>query len=361
MDSGEPFLRLSPRSQSRWASLSLVFIWLALTVGCVSDDSSGTPSASPPPRTTDPIQVTVDRLDLERYKAAIRELGQFGDRRQSTPRNGAALDWLEVQLRSYGYASVERHTYGDQGAPYQNIYATKVGTSVPQEMYIVSAHLDGLGGGEAADDDASGCAVVLELARVLAATDVATTRSVRFVFWNNEEEGRWRGSRSYVRERGPLQGIEDPPGSGQYPEPAWLGLIQHDMVLFDHGLPPRDNQRQDADLNIEYQIESALAAESVHLARQLQVANQDYSDYPASIGSHMSATDSRWFQDRVAAVSIRENERNSEIDQGANPHWHQESDIYNTYNDADFRLGLSAAQTTLGLIGRLVEVILVEP
>ena len=58
--------------------------------------------------------------------------------------------------------------------PLENIYATKIGTTIPGEMYIVSAHMDGRGGGEAADDDGSGCAVVLELARVLGMPDVQT-------------------------------------------------------------------------------------------------------------------------------------------------------------------------------------------
>ena len=330
-------------------------------VGCADESVSGTSPAQLPAGARDPVQVVVDRLDFQRYKAAIRGLTQFGDRRQGTPRNSAALDWLEAQLLSYGYTNVERHTYSDQGTPYQNIYATKVGTTVPQEMYLVSAHLDGLGGGEAADDDASGCAVVLELARVVGAPDVATTRSIRFVFWNNEEEGFWRGSRSYVRERASLQGIETPPGSGLYPEPTWLGIIQHDMVLFDHGLPPERDQIMGADLDIEYQAESTMAAESEALASRLQAANQVYAGYPASIGTNMSSTDSRWFKDHVASVSIRENERISEIGQRANPHWHRESDTYRTYSQADLRLGFGAAQTTLGAIGQLVEVRLVAP
>ena len=49
-----------------------------------------------------------------------------------------------------------------------SIYATKVGTRFPDQMYIVSAHLDGRGGGGAANDDASGCSLVLEAARALA-------------------------------------------------------------------------------------------------------------------------------------------------------------------------------------------------
>src|SRR5689334_22440203 len=44
----------------------------------------------------------VARLDLEKYKATIKGLTQFGDRRQGTDRNRAAVDWIEAQLKSYG-------------------------------------------------------------------------------------------------------------------------------------------------------------------------------------------------------------------------------------------------------------------
>ena len=40
--------------------------------------------------------------DLERYKATIKGLTQFGDRRQGTERNREAVDWIEAQLKSYG-------------------------------------------------------------------------------------------------------------------------------------------------------------------------------------------------------------------------------------------------------------------
>jgi len=50
----------------------------------------------------DPIRTLVGRLDLERYKATIKGLTQFGDRRQGTDRNRAAVDWIEAQLKSYG-------------------------------------------------------------------------------------------------------------------------------------------------------------------------------------------------------------------------------------------------------------------
>ena len=50
----------------------------------------------------DPIKTLVERLDLEKYKATVKGLTQFGDRRQGTDRNRAAVDWIEAQLKSYG-------------------------------------------------------------------------------------------------------------------------------------------------------------------------------------------------------------------------------------------------------------------
>src|SRR5438034_2139868 len=59
----------------------------------------------------DPIARLVARLDLERYKATIKGLTQFGDRRQGTARNRAAVDWIEAQLKSYGCGNTERIRY----------------------------------------------------------------------------------------------------------------------------------------------------------------------------------------------------------------------------------------------------------
>src|SRR5712692_2021049 len=71
------------------------------------------PQASAPsaPAPQDPIKTLVGRLGLETYKATIKGLTQFGDRRQGTARNRAALDWIEAQLESYGCTNTERITY----------------------------------------------------------------------------------------------------------------------------------------------------------------------------------------------------------------------------------------------------------
>jgi hypothetical protein len=367
----------------------------------------------------DPVAQLVARLDLERYKTTIKSLTQFGDRRQGTPRSRAANEWIHAQLARVGCSGVGRIAYRYAPEPYvdpplgmagsaprvigggrlrgarvpmranndplaqanlalrelnseptapgprDEVYCTKVGSTRPDEMYIVSAHMDGQGWGEGANDNASGVALVLELARLFAAADVRTERSIRFVLWNNEETD-YGGSRAYIEQRRALQGKEDPPGSGRYPEPKWLGMIQHDMLLFDHGMPRADGtispeQRPEADINVEFQSASRFAQESQALAWAFFAANEIYAtDYPVTVGHHMASTDSEMFMDVVPSISVRDNERGVQIGAGWNPHWHQASDVYTSYTDKDFRLGLNAAQTTLGAIGRLVGATLLQ-
>ncbi|WP_457354960.1 M28 family metallopeptidase [Roseateles sp. P5_D6] len=383
----------------------------------------------------DPVATLVKHLELEKYKATIKGLTQFGDRRQGTARNRAALDWIEAQLKSYGCTNTERLQYqftepakrtpaaprgplaggpaGQGGstlfgkrAPIgvntdplaqpderlrklnaeptpegtslrENVYCTKVGTTRPDEMYIVGAHMDGIGWGEAANDNGSGTALVMELARIFSLPGVTTERSIRFVLWNNEETGL-NGAYAYVEQRKGLQGIESPKGSGLYPEPKWLGMIQHDMMMFDHGMPvpkldaagkpvldakgqpvyaPPKEQRAEADVNIEYQSTSKHADGAAKLAWHFRAANDKYAtNYPAAVGFHMTNTDSTPFMDEVPAISLRENERGQQIGAGWNPHWHQPTDLFVNYSDKDFLLGLNAAQTTLAAVAQLTGV-----
>ena len=169
-------------SNPKWSMI----LPMRLTVGTLI---LGAGLAQTPASPADPVRTLVGRLQLAEYKAHIKGLTQFGDRMQGTQRNRDAIDWLEKELRSYGYTNVVRQRFMSASGPLENISATKVGATIPGEMYIVSAHMDGRGGGEAADDDGSGCSLVLELARVLGRPEVQTERSLRFAFWNNEEFG----------------------------------------------------------------------------------------------------------------------------------------------------------------------------
>ena len=374
---------------------------------------------APAVKTPDPVADLVGRLELSKYKATIKGLTQFGDRRQGTDRNRAAVDWIEAQLKSYGCSNIERIKYDYTPTPRpapaagaaprtraaadpsvgpggshkrgvigtdsvnddpmkqpdeklralnmqpstpgerEEVYCTKVGATHPEEMYIVGGHMDGIGWGEAANDDGSGTALVMELARIFSSPDVVTDRSIRFALWNNEETGT-NGARAYVTQRKDLQGIESPAGSGKYPEPKWLGMIQHDMMMFDHGMPKPDGtmskvQRPEADINIEYQVTSKFADQAMKLAEKFDLADDKYAtDYPATIGPHMTNTDSGPFMDYTPSISLREVERGSQMGAGWDPQHHQVTDVYSFYSDADFRLGLNSAQTTLGAVGTMV-------
>jgi hypothetical protein len=238
------------------------------------------------------------------------------------------------------------------------VFCTKIGSTRPNEMYIVGGHMDGIGWGEAANDDGSGTALVMEMARVLHLPGVQTERSVRFALWN-DEEGGLNGSRAYVDQRRQLQGIENPPGSGRYPEPRWMGMIQHDMMMWDHGMPRWDGtvsreQRPEADVNIEFAMNSTMSLQSMQMAFFFRQANFTFAThYPANVGHRMQSTDSVPFQDYCPAISLRENERNEHIGFGWDPNWHQPTDMFHTYNDKDFMLGLNAGQTTLSAVARL--------
>ena len=167
------------------------------------------------------------------------------------------------------------------------------------------------------------------------------------------------GAYAYVEQRKDLQGIENPPGSGRYPEPRWLGMIQHDMMLWDHGAPRADgtvsrDQRSEADVNIEFQSNSDLTDESMRLAFMFKAAADKYNtDYPATVGPHMTNTDSTPFMNEVPSISLRENARGMHTGAGWNPTWHTPLDVWTTFTDDDFRLGLNAAQTTLSAIAEL--------
>jgi len=136
-------------------------------------------------------------------------------------------------------------------------------------------------------------------------------------------------------------------------------MIQHDMLLFDHGMPLPDGtiparQRPEADINIEYQVNAKLAEPAMILAHKFQLANDKYSsDYPATVGLHMTNTDSGPFMDFTPSITVREAERGAQLGQGWNPHHHQPSDLFTTYDDKDFRLGFNSEQMTLGAVAQL--------
>ncbi len=92
--------------------------------------------------------------------------------------------YIETVFKQYGYQTTQQE-YLVKQLPVRNIIAEYKGTSQPDEIIIIGAHYDSVVGSPGADDNASGVAAMLELARLM--TTVQLKRTIRFVGFVNEE------------------------------------------------------------------------------------------------------------------------------------------------------------------------------
>jgi hypothetical protein len=148
----------------------------------------------------------------------------------------AAIDYLRGELIQAGY-NVTEQTYNMQGHAVSNLEAELVGSDGSAGTVVVGAHYDSVTGTVGADDNATGVAAVLELARDLRGSKMR--RTVRFVLFVNEEPPYFQteqmGSFVYARylqhDGVPVSAMislemlgfySDAPGSQKYPAPLSL-------------------------------------------------------------------------------------------------------------------------------------------
>lgn len=91
---------------------------------------------------------------------------------------------IDAELTAYGYDS-QRLEYEVRGNKVANLEGTKKGSSRADEIIVIGAHYDSVEGSPGADDNGSGVAALLAIARAVAADHFA--RTVRFVAFVNEE------------------------------------------------------------------------------------------------------------------------------------------------------------------------------
>lgn len=108
-------------------------------------------------------------------------------------------DYIKAELSGYGY-DVSVQSYRADRGTYENILAEKKGNRAPDSIIVVGAHYDTVGGTPGADDNASGIAVLLELARLLINEPLGMT--VHFAAFVLEESpfcrSRFMGSYVYA-------------------------------------------------------------------------------------------------------------------------------------------------------------------
>ena len=159
------------------------------------------------------LRAILREIDPDRIEAIVRRLVAFGTRHtlssQDDPMRGigAARDWIFREMQTYaarsgGRMTVERQSFVQPVAPripapttITNVIATLTGSVTPERIYVVTGHYDSrvtdvmnaTADAPGADDDASGVAVVMELARVLATRRPEAT--IVFAAVAGEEQG----------------------------------------------------------------------------------------------------------------------------------------------------------------------------
>jgi hypothetical protein len=141
-----------------------------------------------------PYDSLADRISQDSIYANNRRLEQYYTRYIYSDSIYAARDWLVSKFLSYGYTDVYYDYFDYYGRMCHNVICMKEGVESPDNLIVVGAHYDSYNTetnpwyyAPGADDNGSGVATVLELARVLA--DVPLKKSVMFVAFSAEEVG----------------------------------------------------------------------------------------------------------------------------------------------------------------------------
>lgn len=235
---------LNPRSA--WFAPATAAVLTLLVLGCnrADDDLS--------------VQAVVDRVSqtqYETYQLAIENMGlglfggtayDMGVRNRDgwegpgSPGNQETRLYLRDEFTAMGLTATVQGSY-------MNVVGELTGTTTPEDIYIIGAHYDHLGGDEPGEDDrpggddnASGTAGVLEAARVLSQYRFEST--IRFIGFNAEEDSL-AGSRDYV------QSHVIPAGENI------AGMINMDMIL-----------RPGSDVEPDNLIDAEVEAQSKHPA-----------------------------------------------------------------------------------------------
>jgi hypothetical protein len=163
-----------------------------------SREADGTASAPANPA----VQAVVDRISRRTFEADLVQLAALPTRLSTSASYKTACDLVDRQLASLGYATA-RQPISVGGKPSQNVVATRRGSGgAGRGMVLVTAHLDSVNqedgpGARApgADDDASGSAGAIEIARALQAH--SGLNDLQIVLFGGEEQGLL-GSKHYV-------------------------------------------------------------------------------------------------------------------------------------------------------------------
>ncbi len=263
----------------------------------------------------------VGRVSQANYTHVHQDLlyTHLGDDRGSGPEHDLARDNILTYFQDLGLVtSLDPFSYNSQ--TYYNVVGVKAGATNPDDIYIVGAHYDSAYN-PGADDNASGTAAVMEIARVLSQYEFDNT--LAFIAFDREEQGLY-GSEAYAS------------AAAQRGDNI-LGMVNLDMIAYN---PAGANENKvllyDGDGTDQGQIISDLV--------------NAFGLY----GGGLSAVDNGWWTDRSdhapfdaegfdAALIIEHEWQN-------NPHYHQSTDAIETQNYIDYAFATDIAGAVTGYL-----------
>ncbi|MCO4744899.1 MAG: M28 family peptidase [Proteobacteria bacterium] len=259
--------------------------------------SSGTLTPDDHPDEAPPDVNPVDLVSTTSYERSMEELlyTHLGENRGFGPEHDLARDNIATEFETYGLdVALEPFTY--QGATYHNVVATQLGTSRPDEVLVIGAHFDSVDN-PGADDNATGTAMVLEVARVLSQYESAVT--LHYVAFDREEQGKV-GSRAFV---------------AAHADEAIQFALTADMIGQDHGGYAMDLFSTTASVPLASDFSRAIDTHGNGLSGRLQTGDYSFSD-------HWSFEEAG-----IPAFVI------IEADYSGNPHYHQSTDAADLVED----------------------------
>jgi Peptidase family M28/Secretion system C-terminal sorting domain len=225
--------------------------------------------------------------------------------------NDLAADFIEEQFLALDNLTVEIQNFNTSG---KNVIATQVGKTNPDDIYIICAHYDSVTT-YCADDNASGVAAVIEIARIMSTQ--CTDNTIVYAIWDEEENGL-NGSDFYA--------VEAADTSNGNTRDNILGVINMDMIGYDGDAPGTAGDN-------DFDIDVRNFGNSLGIVSDLEQILMDYTFdlNPIVVNPGTTASDhSRFWNQGYSAVLVGESwETNDQT-----PDYHTSND---RSNDIDYQ------------------------
>ena len=150
------------------------------------------------------ISNIVSNINADSVEYFIQSLQDFQTRFLFANTRDSVASWIKHQFLRFGFTDVKLDSFQYQGTWQKNVVATLTGTVLPENYYVFGGHHDSYSSGDpytfapGADDNASGTAAILEVARVIMQSGYQPRSTIKFITFAAEEYGLW-GSKHYAQ------------------------------------------------------------------------------------------------------------------------------------------------------------------